>query len=199
MNLPFWVKSYIVSIRWKSRLEFYIKLYRFVFRLTPGLEAPATPESKIKLNKPLQGIIPRTPENTNKVSLAKSKIGNGVKPKKNSVEKPTANVKSTETQSKVRKKATAEVKPAKKAKTTLNQSGTKGSSGGRKSPPGSEAHNKSDVKIEKNIKLFPVTPDSKKILKIADLSALGMSPSTPSINKRNSKGETPLHVACIKV
>ena len=44
----------------------------------------------------------------------------------------------------------------------------------------------------------PVTPDVKR-LKAVDLTILGVSPSTPSINKRNSKGETPLHVVCIKV
>lgn len=41
----------------------------------------------------------------------------------------------------------------------------------------------------------------KKIprVSVADLSVLGMSPSAATLDKKNSKGETLLHVACIKV
>lgn len=107
------------------------------------------------------------------------------------------NSKVTDNQQKVRKKA-AEVKPVKKAKTSLTHNTSKSGSSSKNSPP-SPPGQKSDVKVEKNMKPVPITPDSKKIMKLPDLSALGMSPSTPAINKRNSKGETPLHVACIKV
>ncbi|XP_042873092.1 BRCA1-associated RING domain protein 1-like [Penaeus japonicus] len=156
--------------------------------ITPGLEAPPTPPTK-----PSESI--RTLNNPDKASDAKSKIGNGINKKKNS-ELRNDNSKVTDNQQKVRKKA-AEVKPVKKAKTSLTHNTSKSGSSSKNSPP-SPPGQKSDVKVEKNMKPVPITPDSKKIMKLPDLSALGMSPSTPAINKRNSKGETPLHVACIK-
>lgn len=45
----------------------------------------------------------------------------------------------------------------------------------------------------------PATPENSKFGKMGYLGSKGMSPGTPAIKKRNSKGETPLHVACIKV
>lgn len=46
---------------------------------------------------------------------------------------------------------------------------------------------------------IPATPENNKLGKMGHLSSKGMSPGTPAVKKRNSKGETPLHVACIKV
>lgn len=52
---------------------------------------------------------------------------------------------------------------------------------------------------EKRPKISTPASEVKKFPKVADLSALGMSPKTVAINRRNTKGETLLHVACIKV
>ncbi|XP_037785057.1 BRCA1-associated RING domain protein 1-like [Penaeus monodon] len=156
--------------------------------ITPGLEAPPTPPTKAT------GSV-KTVTSLSEVSEVKSKIGNGTDKKKTSELKSESN-KVTENQPKVRKKPT-EVKPVKKTKTSANQNTSKSGSSSKNSPLSPSAQ-KSEGKGEKEIKSIPITPDSKKIMKIADLSALGMSPNTPAINKRNSKGETPLHVACIK-
>ncbi|MPC33656.1 BRCA1-associated RING domain protein 1 [Portunus trituberculatus] len=51
---------------------------------------------------------------------------------------------------------------------------------------------------EKKPKVSTPVAEAKKIPKVADLSVLGMSPKTVAINRRNTKGETLLHVACIK-
>lgn len=166
----------------------YVEVLYFL-RITPGLEAPPTPPTKSA------GSV-RTVTSLDKAGDAESKISNGADKKKTGEFKSESN-KGTDNQPKVRKKA-AEVKPVKKTKTSANQNTSKSGSS-TKSSPVSPSGQKSEGKGEKEMKYIPVTPDSKKIMKIADLSALGMSPNTPAINKRNSKGETPLHVACIKV
>ncbi|CAL4123054.1 unnamed protein product, partial [Meganyctiphanes norvegica] len=68
---------------------------------------------------------------------------------------------------------------------------------------------KSPVEVNESVSSRPgfLTPDKQRsILKPADLSILGVSPlvgassnTTQNINKRNAKGETLLHVACVKV
>ena len=50
-------------------------------------------------------------------------------------------------------------------------------------------------KLNINVQQQAVTPEVKKF-KPSDLAVLGF---TPVVNKRNSKGETQLHAACVKV
>ncbi|XP_076034385.1 BRCA1-associated RING domain protein 1-like [Oratosquilla oratoria] len=59
---------------------------------------------------------------------------------------------------------------------------------------GEEAGSSGETGLTKNF----FTPNSKKNVSLPDLSLLGLSPTAVGINKRNAKGETSLHVACIK-
>lgn len=89
-------------------------------------------------------------------------------------------------------------KVGKKVKAPARVSGGKNKIiGGRKSSTHSTVNN-SSIKLDRSFPTLPVTPDNKKLLKMFDSSALLKTPSTPLVNKRNTKGETSLHVACIK-
>ncbi|XP_068236646.1 BRCA1-associated RING domain protein 1-like [Palaemon carinicauda] len=140
-------------------------------RIEQGIEAPLFP------------TLPCTPENQI------------VRPRQSLVSKSKENQlveKSFKKGDKVKSAKTCIAKPTKeldtiKPKTKTPSRLTKDRSSNKATPITSE-----------KIKMQTSTPEGKKMLRVTNLSALGMSPSLPSINKRNSKGETMLHIACIK-
>nr|XP_045615700.1 BRCA1-associated RING domain protein 1-like [Procambarus clarkii] len=158
-----------------------------------GLEAPSralcTPERQIRPSNLLQNISTKSSLNCSSKFQPVNKSDINTSHRDNSkieVKKISPN------QGKI-KNNMSNSKAGKKVKSASKQIGGKKSSG-RKSPTNSSVTN---FKPNKSCPSFPVTPDNK-LLKLFDSSVLGKSPGTPIINKRNSKGETPLHVACIK-
>ncbi|XP_066940005.1 BRCA1-associated RING domain protein 1-like isoform X2 [Macrobrachium rosenbergii] len=145
-----------------------------IMRVEQGIEAPLLPmlpcTPKNQISKPRPSIVTKA----KKTQLVNKSIGKDDK------------AKLTKTSIAKSKKDTNNSKVKPKTKTTSRT--TKDKTDNKATIPLTAA--KTDMQA--------VTPEGKKFLKITNLSALGMSPSTPSINKRNSKGETMLHIACIK-
>ncbi|KAK7074714.1 hypothetical protein SK128_018101 [Halocaridina rubra] len=140
-----------------------------------GIEAPCTPKSHTKPSKSVEAI--NKPKMCKKLDKSAEKGGN------------------------ISQKKSSQLQSKKDLNTSKAKSKPSRSNGVKSSTSKSSLAPSFDNKAVKNStdsKIVPVTPDGKKIRKLVDLSALGLSPGGPSVNKRNAKGESMLHIACIK-